>query len=347
METLWFCLVAIMIAGYVVLDGYDIGAGIMHMLIARTDQDRRRVLKSIGPLWDGNEVWLLAAGGTLYFAFPALYAASFSGFYLPLMMVLWLLILRGISIEFRSHIHNAVWRPFWDFGFAFSSILLAIFFGAALANVVRGVPLDKSGFFFLPLWTDFQLGRAIGILDWYTVLVGIASLSTLSLHGATWLAYKTEGDLHARAKGAGQWFWWAVAGMTVVVTAISFAIQPHLNEQFTSHPWGYVFPAIAVAGLIGVRLFTAMRQDAKAFLSSAIYIVGMLTSVCFGVYPYVLPAWTDKANGLTVYNAAAGPYGLSIGLVWWAIGMALAVGYTAYVHWMFGGKVRLQEEEGY
>ena len=198
METLWFCLVAVMLAAYVVLDGFDLGAGIVHLLIARTDEERRAVLRSIGPVWDGNEVWLLAAGGTLYFAFPALYASSFSGFYLPLMIVLWLLILRGIAIEFRNHVESLVWHPLWDAMFAGSSALLAIFFGAALGNVVRGVPLDRAGDFFLPLWTDFTTGPDAGILDWYTVLVAIAALLTLTVHGALWLALKNRGALHAR-----------------------------------------------------------------------------------------------------------------------------------------------------
>src|SRR5437899_664467 len=158
MGTLWFCLVALMIAVYVLLDGFDLGAGAIHLFVARTDEERRQVLASVGPVWDGNEVWLIAAGGTLYFAFPALYASAFSGFYLPLMIVLWLLILRGASIEFRNHIKSAVWDPLWDFLFCTSSLLLAVFFGAALGNVVRGVPLDASGYFFEPLWTNFRLG---------------------------------------------------------------------------------------------------------------------------------------------------------------------------------------------
>src|ERR1700692_4173385 len=158
LETIWFCLVASMITAYVILDGYDIGAGMIHLFVARSDDERRQVIRSIGPFWDGNEVWLIAGGGTLYFAFPALYASSFSGFYLPLMMVLWLLILRGISIEFRNHIESPVWAPLWDVVFCSSSALLAIFFGAALGNVVRGVPIDRAGDFFLPLWTSFTLG---------------------------------------------------------------------------------------------------------------------------------------------------------------------------------------------
>src|ERR1700676_1059549 len=151
METLWFALIAVMIAAYVVLDGFDLGAGIVYLLVARNDSDRRTVLKSIGPFWDGNEVWLLAAGGTLYFAFPVLYASSFSGFYLPLMMVLWLLILRGISLEMRSHVRGRIWPVLWDACFSLASLLLAVFYGAALGNVVRGVPLDAAGHFFAPL----------------------------------------------------------------------------------------------------------------------------------------------------------------------------------------------------
>src|SRR5438876_4960268 len=172
MGTIWFWVVAVMIVIYVLLDGFDLGAGTIHLLVAKTDEERRQVLGAIGPVWDGNEVWLLAAGGTLYFAFPLLYASSFSGFYLPLMMVLWLLMLRGIGIEFRAHMENPVWRGFFDLIFCGSSILLTIFFGAALGNVVRGVPLGPDGYFFEPLWTDFRTGVGEGILDWYTVLTG-------------------------------------------------------------------------------------------------------------------------------------------------------------------------------
>src|SRR5208337_524574 len=176
MQTVWFCLVAIMIAMYVVLDGFDLGAGAIHFWVAKDDGERQQVIRSIGPVWDGNEVWLLAAGGTLYFAFPALYASGFSGFYLPLMIVLWLLILRGIAVEFRNHIQSPIWIPFWDFVFSMASLLLAVFFGAALGNVVRGVPLDATGYFFEPLWTNFRLGAHTGILDWFTILVGVQAL---------------------------------------------------------------------------------------------------------------------------------------------------------------------------
>jgi len=225
METIWFCLVAVMVALYVLLDGFDLGAGAIHFLVAKTEEERRQVLASIGPVWDGNEVWLLAAGGTLYFAFPALYASGFSGFYLPLMIVLWLLILRGTSIEFRNHIKSPIWIPFWDFFFSFSSLLLAIFFGAALANVVRGVPLDQSGYFFEPLWTNFRLGEQTGILDWYTILVGVQALLVLMMHGALWLQWKTVADLNKRAARVAGWTWWGVLILTALVTALTFSVS--------------------------------------------------------------------------------------------------------------------------
>src|SRR5580704_14193231 len=191
MQTIWFCLIAIMVAMYVVLDGFDLGAGAIHLWVARDDAERQQVIRSIGPVWDGNEVWLLAAGGTLYFAFPQLYASGFSGFYLPLMIVLWLLILRGTSVEFRNHVDSSIWLKFWDVTFSASSLFLAVFFGAALGNVVRGVPLDANGYFFEALWTNFRLGPNTGILDWFTLVVGVAALATLALHGALWVALKT------------------------------------------------------------------------------------------------------------------------------------------------------------
>ena len=333
-----------MLATYVVLDGFDLGAGIVHLLVAHTDLERRTVLSSIGPVWDGNEVWLLAAGGTLYFAFPALYASSFSGFYLPLMIVLWLLILRGISIEFRNHIRSLVWQPLWDAVFAGSSALLAIFFGAALGNVVRGVPLDTAGEFFLPLWTDFTAGKETGILDWYTVLIAVAALLTLTVHGALWVALKTEGELEQRAGRLAKTVWWLLAFWVIPITIASFRIQPHLQQSFQTRPWGYVFPLCALAGLTGIRVFAGKRNGLAAFLSSCLFILGMLTSAAFGLFPYVLPSNADPSLSLTIHNTAAAPYGLGIGMIWFIPGMLLACAYFTYTYRNFSGKVTPREE---
>ncbi|MGD1093182.1 MAG: cytochrome d ubiquinol oxidase subunit II [Bryobacteraceae bacterium] len=343
METLWFCLVALMVAVYVVLDGFDLGSGILHLLVARSDRERRSVIGSIGPVWDGNEVWLLAAGGVMYFAFPALYASSFSGFYLPLMMVLWLLVLRGLSLELRSHVDSGLWQSFWDVTFGLASTLLAVFFGAALGNVVRGVPLHPDGFFFLPLWTNFLPGQDAGILDWYTVSIGGAAFLALVMHGSSWLVLKNNGDLQERARLIGRRAWWGVVAFTALITALSFWVQPHLGENFTKYPWGYIFPALAIAGLIGVRLWQSKQAELLTFLASTAYLCGMLTSAAFGVYPYVLASNGDPNLGLTVYNSAAPGYGLSVGLRWWAVGMILAAGYFVFVYRHFAGKVSLDD----
>jgi cytochrome d ubiquinol oxidase subunit II len=341
METIWFGLVAAMIALYVVLDGFDLGAGIVHLWVARTDRERRTVLGAIGPVWDGNEVWLLAGGGTLYFAFPALYASSFSGFYLPLMIVLWLLILRGIAIEFRNHIQSLVWQPLWDAVFAGASALLAVFFGAALGNVVRGVPLDRSGEFFLPLWTDFTAGRESGILDWYTLLIAGAALLALTAHGALWVALKTEGEVERRARRTAQQVWWVLAAWVVAITAASFRVQPHLQESFAARPWGCIFPLAALVGLAGMRIRSGRREGLDAFLCSCLFLLGMLTSAAFGLYPNVLPSNRDPALSLTVLNAAAAPYGLRVGLMWFVPGMLLTATYFVYSYRSFAGKVRV------
>lgn len=338
MATIWFCLVAVMIALYVVLDGFDLGAGAIHLFVAKTDEDRRQVIASIGPVWDGNEVWLLAAGGTLYFAFPELYASGFSGFYLPLMIVLWLLILRGISIEFRNHVKSAVWNALWDFLFCASSLLLIIFYGAALGNVVRGVPLDSSGYFFEPLWTNFRLGNETGILDWYTILTGVLALLALVQHGSLWVWHKTSGELSERASRVASSGWWGVLLLTALVTTLTFRVQSKVPDNLSRMPWGCVFPLLAIAGFTGVRIFLAKRDALRAFLASCLFLIGMLTSVVFGVYPDVLPA-RNPAYSLTAQNVSAGEYGLKVGLIWWAIGMALAAIYFVRVYRLFGGKV--------
>ena len=256
------------------------------------------------------------------------------------------MLFRSISIEFRSHVGGRIWSVFWDGTFALASILLAVFFGAALGNVVRGVPFDASGSFFEPLWTNFVPNGNTGILDWYTILIGVAGLVVLALHGATWIAYKTEGALNERAIKWASLLWWLVAALTMIVTLTSFRLLPQHMQSFRIHPWGLVFPVIAIAGLLGIKWFTRTRQEASAFLSSCAYIVGMLTSVAFSLYPNLLPASTNPTFGLTIANSKAADYGLKIGLIWWTIGMALATGYTIHAYRNVSGKVSVSEGEG-
>ena len=290
METLWFYIVAVMVAVYVVLDGFDLGTGVLHLFVARNDDERRTVLQSIGPVWDGNEVWLLAAGGAMVLAFPRLYATGFSGFYLPLMMVLWLLILRAISIEFRSHLEGSIWRPFWDVVFFFSSLLLAVFLGAALGNVVRGVPMGEDGYFFTPLWTSFGIhDTELGILDWYTVSVGVTSLLALTYHGAMWVILKTEGAIRDRTRSAARFVWPLLVLFVALVTVFTFSIQAQVPARMNANPLSYLLPLAAAVCLVGSRVYMGRARELPAFLGSALFLALMLVSVVFGLYPMVLP----------------------------------------------------------
>ncbi|HJQ24306.1 MAG TPA: cytochrome d ubiquinol oxidase subunit II [Blastocatellia bacterium] len=347
METVWFILVALMLTAYVVLDGFDLGAGIISHVVARDQNERRLVLRTIGPVWDGNEVWLIAAGGALYFAFPLLYASSFSGFYLPLMMVLWLLMLRGIGVELRSHVEDPLLWSLFDFLFAASSLLLAIFFGAAIGNVVRGVPLGSNGYFFEPLWTNFKPGASPGILDWYTVLTGVLALVALALHGAHYVALKTEGLIQVRARRVAAWAWPVLVLLTVLSLVATLTVRPQVVDNFRSRPWGWIIPAVVVASLAAMVFYRAKGRDLTAFLASSVYLVAMLGGAAFALYPTLLPASTDAAYSLTIYNSGSGAYGLRAGLVWWVIGMALAVGYFTFLYRSFRGKVALSDEGHY
>jgi cytochrome d ubiquinol oxidase subunit II len=344
MGFIWFWLVAVMIVAYVVLDGFDLGVGVLHLFLVRTEAERRATLASIGPVWDGNEVWLLAGGGTLYFAFPLLYASAFSGFYLPLMIVLWLLILRGISIELRNHVEVGVWRALLDGVFGLASALLAIFFGAALANVLRGVPLNADGYFFLPLWTNWQPGIHPGILDWYTIIGGLVALVELTLHGALWLTIKTSGELAQRARRIVTPLWLALAALTVISLAATIIVRPVSLNNYFNYPFTFVVPVGVIASMAGIWLFNRNAQPVKAFLSSCFYLFFMLAGACWGLYPTLLPATTGADRDITLSRAISGPHTLAVGLVWWSFGMALVIGYIVFVYAKFRGKVGLHAE---
>lgn len=338
METIWFMIVALMLVAYVVLDGFDIGAGIVHYIVGRSDRERATLIRAIGPVWDGNEVWLLATGGTLYFAFPVLYASGFSGFYLPLIMVLWLLILRAAGIELRHQLDNQMWTSFWDFVFCGSSVLLAIFYGAALGNVIRGVPLDQTGYFFEPLFTNGGVTGETGILDWFTVLSGIVAFVALAVHGANWLALKTEGELNVRARKVVSFGWFALVLVTTTSLAAVLNVRPTIIDNYYAMPVGWLIPAAVLGSLVAIKYFNDKGQDKQAFVASSVYLAAMLGGAVFGIYPNVLPA-LDPAYSLTIQNAAAGSYGLKVGLVWWTIGTLIVIGYFTFLFRTFKGKV--------
>lgn len=346
MATLWFWIVAVMLTAYVVLDGFDLGVGIVYLFVARTEAERGQALRSIGPVWDGNEVWLLAAGGTLFFAFPMLYASAFSGFYLPLMMVLWLLMLRGISVELRGHSADPLWRTFFDGLFSFSSVLLTIFFGAALGNVVRGVPIGADGYFFLPLWTNWRTGPNPGILDWYTVLGGVLALAALSLHGALYLALKTEGDLERRALTFARRIWLAAVALTAIGIPATVLARPASLNNYKGHPVSFLVPLAVIASVVTMRWAMSRTSRLPAFLASCAYLASMMVGAVTGLYPVLLPSVGTQGRDLTLAEAISSPHTLRVGLIWWCVGTSLALFYFGVVYWLFRGKVPV-DADGY
>jgi cytochrome d ubiquinol oxidase subunit II len=337
--TLWFWIVALMLAAYVVLDGFDLGVGIIYLFIARSDAERVQAMRSIGPVWDGNEVWLLASGGTLFFAFPMLYASSFSGFYLPLMIVLWLLILRGLSVELRHHLSDKLWHTFFDGLFAFSSSLLAIFYGAALANVVRGVPIGPDGYFFLPLWTDWRTGPSPGILDWYTVFGGVLALVALAMHGAFYLVTKATGTLETRARALAARLTFVVLLLTVISLPATVIARPNSLENYQHNPEAFLAPIAVFAGLAIAWLAQHRNAPRTAFLGSCLYLAAMLAGAAAGLFPVLLPNVSPQGHDITIANSLAGSHTLHVGLIWWSFGILLALFYFAVVYWLFRGKV--------
>jgi len=342
MGFVWFWLVAIMLVAYVVLDGFDLGVGVLHPFLARNERERQLMLRAIGPVWDGNEVWLLAGGGTLYFAFPLLYASAFSGFYLALMIVLWLLIMRGTSIELRMLIDTTVWRSFFDGLFFFSSALLAIFFGAALANVIRGVPLAADGYFFLPLWTNWRVSDEPGILDWYTVMGGVVALVGLTIHGALYVAVKTDGDLQQRARVLVRRGWIVLLAVTFVSLPATMIARPDSLANYRMYPVAFAIPLLVLLALAGIIHYCRRRADHLAFACSCVYLTVMMVGAAVGLYPRLLPSSIDPAHDLTIQRALSGSYALRVGLAWWVLGMLLAFTYFFVIYRMFRGKVSLQ-----
>lgn len=348
METLWFWLVAVMVAIYVVMDGFDFGAGIHHLTAAKTNEERRTILAAIGPLWDGNEVWLLAGGGAMFLAFPRVLAAGFSGFYLAFFMVVWTLILRGISIEFRSHVRDSLWQAFWDGTFGLASTLLPILFGAALGNVIRGVPLDGTGAFNLPLFTHFGTSNPVGILDWYTVFVGIFALVTLALHGALFLAWKTEGPVHDRVARRALPLWVAVVVLWILATVATHAVNPRLFAGLAKAPLAWFFSGVYLIGLLIAFLGIRRKRWLLAFLGSSAFILGILAATAASVFPVMLASTLDPAFSLTAHNSAVSASGLRAGLGWWLLGFPLAVGYFSLLFRIHRGKAQAAPEgEGY
>ncbi len=321
-----------MLTVYAVLDGFDLGVGAVHLWVARSNEERRVALNAIGPVWNGNEVWLIAAGGMMVVAFPGVYASGFSGFYLALMLVLWLLILRGVSIEFRHQIDHPMWRALWDAGFGVSSLLLALLLGVALGNVVQGLPIEADGFF---------QGSFALLLNPYSLLTGLLSLVVLGWHGANYLRMKSEGALLARARRASVWLFWPTVALAVLTTVATFHVKPNAAANFFTHPLAFIFPALAAAGFVGALVFHRDPTDRWPFWMSTLVIICLLVTAGATIFPNLLTSTLNPAWSLTVYNAASSPRALRDAFIANGLGMIGVVVYTTYAHRAFRGKVRL------
>jgi cytochrome d ubiquinol oxidase subunit II len=344
MIEIWYALVAFMLVIFVVLDGLDIGAGMLQPLVGKTAAERHLVVAAILPLVSWHEVWLVSFGGTLFVAFPGILAVAFSGFYLALFLLLWGLIGRGISIEFGGHMKDPLWRTGWNFAFVGSNILLAILIGAALGNVVRGVPLDASGKFSMAFFTDFSPYGKVGILDWYTVSVAVFTVVTFAAHGANALVLKTEGPVHDRSLRLGKILWKAVILLMAVVTFETWSVRPELFAGMKHQPFAWLGLILVFGGLLAVFTGLSGQREARAVFGSCAFIIGLMIAGAAAVFPVMLHSTLAPEHSLSAYQNAAGAHGLALALIWWPVALIFSVGYTLFIYKYYAGKVKPLED---
>jgi cytochrome d ubiquinol oxidase subunit II len=333
LNILWFILLGVLLAGYAILDGFDFGVGMLQP-VAKTDEERRIVLNSIGPIWDGNEVWLVTFGGAMFAAFPEVYATAFSGFYIAFMLVLFALILRAISIEFRSKIQSRVWRQFWDFSFFASSFLASLLFGVAVGAAMNGIPLNSRGIF---------IGSFVDQLGLYPLLVGAMTVAMFVMHGAIYLHLKTEGDLQRRLE---QWMWRGFGCflvLYVLVTIITLVEIPRATRNFHDHPWAWSIVVLNVLAIANIPRAIWQQRPAYAFISSSATIAALVCLFGIALFPNLVTSRPNEENSLTIYNAASSHKTLVIMTIIAIIGMPFVITYTSIVYWSFRGKVQLHD----
>jgi cytochrome d ubiquinol oxidase subunit II len=340
----WYIIVSFMLIVYVALDGRNFGAGMLHWFVARTPEERRQVIAAIGPLWSWHEVWLVGFGGTLLAVFPRLLASAFSGYYLALFLILWCLLLRGVSIEVGGHINDRLWQGFWDFVFVVSNFLLAILFGAAAGNLARGVPLDADGNFSMAFFTDFGVHGHVGLLDWYTVSVAIFAAVILAAHGATYLTLKTEGPVHDRSAAWAKLLWAAVVPLFFAIGLESWMVRPDLRGHAISNPISWLGLLIIVVSVVALISGLLTRREVRAFVGSNLLLVGLLVTGAAVIFPVMLHSTLAPENSLTAYAVAAGHGALVLASVWWPVGFALAITYFVFISRRYAGKVSIKRD---
>jgi cytochrome d ubiquinol oxidase subunit II len=337
LNTIWFGLIGLLFTGYAILDGFDLGVGVLH-LFARDDLERRINMNAIGPVWDGNEVWLLTGGGALFAAFPPVYATVFSGFYLAMMLILTALIFRAVALEFRSKVGSSGWQRLWDWSFGLGSLLPAILFGVAVGNILRGVPIDAEGTY---------LGSFLELLNPYAILIGVLSLVMFLMHGALYMTLKTDGELRNRMTRWVSGAWVAFIVIYSCVTFYTFFEAAHLLEGNFSNLLFWVFLVFFLAAIVYMPIALKAGKYFRAFLSSSATIVCMVGLAAVSMYPKIVPSSINLAYSLTVHNASSTPRTLTVMLVIALIGMPIVIAYTWYIYRVFKGKTVITEESHY
>jgi cytochrome d ubiquinol oxidase subunit II len=331
LNTIWFMLIGVLLTGYAILDGFDLGVGGLH-LFTKKDVERRLFINAIGPVWDGNEVWLVTGGGALFAAFPEVYATAFSGFYMALILLLFALIFRAVAIEFRSKQPMHWWRQMWDVSFSVSSIVSSLLIGVALGNIALGVPLAGDHEF---------AGSFFGLLNPYALMVGLTTVALFMMHGAIYLVMKTEGDLHNDLR---RWVNNAIIFFIIcyaATTAATLLYVPHMVETIKQSPWLFVLPLLNALAIANIPREIHHGHDMRAFLSSCAAIAALLALFGIGMYPDLIFSSPNPANSLTIYNAASSSKTLEIMLIIAAMGVPVVLAYTASIYWIFRGKVKL------
>jgi cytochrome d ubiquinol oxidase subunit II len=334
---IWYGLVGILLTGYAILDGFDLGVGVLHLL-ARRDEHRRIFLNAIGPVWDGNEVWLVTGGGALFAAFPEVYATVFSGFYLAFMLLLFALIFRAVAIEFRSKQENARWRQVWDVSFSLASIVASLLLGVAFGNVIWGIPLNQQREF---------AGSFLGLLHPFPLLVGVTTLALFMMHGAIYLVLKTEGELQALVRG---WVNNAIIFFVIcygITTMATLLYVPRMSLHMRQYPVFFLVPLLTMLAIANIPREIHHGREFLAFLSSGAAMAGLMTLVAIGMFPYMVPSWPNPEWGLTIYNAASSTGALTVMLIIAAIGVPLVLAYTASIYYIFRGKVKSLDSTSY
>jgi len=331
LNIIWFLIVGILFTGYAILDGFDFGVGILHLFVKK-DEDRRILLNSIGPVWDGNEVWLVTGGGALFAAFPGAYATVFSGFYNAFMLLLAALIFRAVSIEFRSKEPGKAWRQGWDIAFSLGSFLAAFLIGVALGNITRGIPLDSQG--------DF-IGTFTGLLNPYSLLLGVTVVALFAMHGAIFLVLKTEGELQATVKG---WIPRLIALFLVLFISFNIATFfecPDLVAVMLTRPYGFLVLSLDIAAALSIGFLTAKGYEFGSFLMSALTMVLLMAVLGISYFPHIVRSAPDPSNSLTIFNCSSSQKTLGIMLIIAVIGVPIVLAYTVSIYWIFRGKTRL------